>query len=130
MIVQVQTRHLPLPDERFSFVMDQLEEPLQALKQLGQQPLQVTVTLEKTVQHAPQKRRGERQYRADVTVDTSRGTARAAGQADAVQQAIVCMTHRLMERTRTWRTNQMGERPAGAGTRLLPEMGRTPQEDA
>jgi ribosome-associated translation inhibitor RaiA len=127
MIVQVRTFHLPLPDARFVFVMDQLKEPLQALRQFGQQPLRVDVTLEKTVQRTPQMRRGERLYRADVTVDVPGGTLRAAGQADAVQQAVVRMTHRLSERMRARPANPPNERAAEAGIPSSHGGERTPE---
>jgi ribosome-associated translation inhibitor RaiA len=106
MIVQVRTRHLSLPDERFAFVVEQLERPLQALKQVGRRPLQVEVLLEKTVHRAPQTRRGDRLYRADVTVDLPGGALRAAERADDLQRAVVRMAQRLgdviCERREEW----------------------------
>ena len=102
MIVQVRSLHLPLPDERFVFVMDQLADLIQALARREQRPLQVDVVLE-AVQRAPQGRRGEPLYRAAVAVDISTDTLRAQGRAHEVQEAIVRMAHRLLE--------QMGTRP-------------------
>ena len=95
MIVHVQTRHLSLPDERFAFVMDRLEKPLQILREGGRRPLQVDVILEKTVQRAPQMRRDSRLYQAEVEVDLGGETLRATGRADDVQRAIVRMAQRL-----------------------------------
>jgi len=95
MIVHVQTRHLSLSDERFVFVMDQLEKPLQILREGGRGPLQVDVILEKTVRRAPQMRRDSRLYQAEGEVDLGGETLRATGRADDVQRAITRMAHRL-----------------------------------
>lgn len=122
MTIQVQTLHLSLPDDRFAFVVDQLGDGLQLLKRLGQRPSQVDVTLEKTVQRAPQTRRGERLYRATVVVAVPGGSIRADGQADDLRQAIVQMGHWLVDAVCTRRGEWMEQSRLRKGT-----VSRTPR---
>jgi len=101
MIVQLRGVHLRLTDERYALVMDHLEGGLQALSDRGGRPLQVDVELEKTVQRAPQTRRGERMYRVEAEVLTPGGRIRVRETADDLRRAIARMGRRLEERGRT-----------------------------
>jgi ribosome-associated translation inhibitor RaiA len=100
MIVQLRGVHLRLTDERYALVMDHLEDGLQALSDRGDRPLQVDVELEKTVQRAPQTRRGERMYRVEAEVLTPGGQIRVRETADDLRRAIAWMGRRLEEQGR------------------------------
>ncbi|HKL88867.1 MAG TPA: hypothetical protein VJ884_07660 [Salinibacter sp.] len=98
MIVQLRGVHLRLTDERYDFVMDHLEDGLQVLTDQGNRPLQIDVELEKTVQRAPQTRRGERRYRVEADVYTLGRQIRVRETADNLRQAIARMGRRLEEK--------------------------------
>lgn len=95
MIVELQGTHLALTDDRYSFVMDELAPCCQLLKRAGCPPIHVGVSLEKSVEHAPQTRRGRRLYRAAASITTSNGVVRATGDADELRQAVTQMRRRL-----------------------------------
>ena len=100
MIVQLKGVHLRLTDERYDLVMDHLGAGLEVLTDQGSRPLQVDVELEKTVQRAPQTRRGERLYRAAAEVLTPGGQIRVRGMGDDLRQAIGRMGRQLEEKGR------------------------------
>jgi len=101
MIVQLRGVHLRLTDERYDLVMDHLEDGLQVLTEQGNRPLQIDVELEKTVQRAPQTRRGDRRYRVEVEVITPGRQIRVEETADNLRQAIARMGQRLEEQGRS-----------------------------
>ena len=115
MIVQLMGTHLELTDERYAFVMDELESCFQLMKRMGCGPIHVDVELEKRVEHAPQTRRGQRLYRAGVEVTVPDGVIRVEGGADDLQQAVLRMKERLAEKVRS--RQETGDRTRQPKTR-------------